>query len=121
MLRRCRSGRASNVVESRVLHQSRQEIQDTGLTLSLTGTGGLRLDECAESIRDAVHGVLQASLSADGYAKVLGCCLVNGFLGELLDGRKVMNEHSYNFRLFGVPDCEQPWAFTFFGHHLCIA
>lgn len=83
--------------------------------------GGLRLDECAENVRDAVHAVLRASLSADGYAKVLGCCLVNGFLGGLLNGDRVMNEHSYNFRLFGVPDCDQPWALTFFGHHLCIA
>lgn len=81
----------------------------------------MRLDECAENVRDAVHAVLRASLSADGYAKVLGCCLVNGFLGGLLNGDRVMNEHSYNFRLFGVPDCDQPWALTFFGHHLCIA
>lgn len=72
--------------------------------------GGLRLDECPERVRDAVHDVLKASFSQTGYAKVLGCCLTNGFLGHLVNGRKVLNEHSYNFRLFGAPSLNQPWA-----------
>jgi Protein of unknown function (DUF3500) len=83
--------------------------------------GGLRLDECAEPMREAVHEVLKASFSEAGYAKVLGCCLTNGFLGHLVNGPKVLNEHSYNFRLFGNPSLDQPWGCTFFGHHLCIA
>jgi hypothetical protein len=68
-----------------------------------------------------VHGVLQASLSSAGYAKVLGCCLTNDFLGDLVNGKSVLNEHSYNFRLFGHPSLHQPWAYTFFGHYLCLA
>ena len=32
-----------------------------------------------------------------------------------------MNEHSYNFRLFGQPSITKPWGYTFFGHHLCLA
>jgi hypothetical protein len=72
-------------------------------------------------VRDAVHEVLKASFSEAGYAKVLGCCLTNGFLGHLVNGPKVLNEHSYNFRLFGRPSLDQPWGYTFFGHHLCLA
>ena len=83
--------------------------------------GGIRLDECPEELQRAVHAILRVSLSPSGYAKVLGCCLVNGFLGELVNGKKVMNEHSYNFRLFGHPSSVEPWGFTFFGHHLCLA
>lgn len=85
--------------------------------------GGLRLDECSQSIRDAVHTVLKASLSSEGYEKTLGCCLTNAFLGHLVHGPRVLNEHSYNFRLFGKPSIEQhqPWGYTFFGHHLCLA
>jgi len=64
---------------------------------------------------------MKASFSSHGYEKVLGCCLTNGFLGHLVNGRKVLNEHSYNFRLFGQPDLEKPWGYTFFGHHLCLA
>jgi hypothetical protein len=83
--------------------------------------GGLRLDECSQDVQESVHKLLRASLSPKGYEKLRGCCLINGFLGGLIDGLKVMNEHSYNFRLFGQPDKINPWAFTFFGHHLCLA
>jgi Protein of unknown function (DUF3500) len=82
--------------------------------------GGLRLDECSKTIQSAVHELLRSSLSASGYYKLLGCCQINDFLGGLIDGKRVFNLHSYNFRLFGVPDLIKPWAFTFFGHHLCI-
>ena len=83
--------------------------------------GGLRLDECPEPVQEAVHELLKASFSEAGYAKVLGCCLTNGFLGHLVNGPKVLNVHSYNFRLFGTPSLSQPWGYTFFGHHLCLA
>ncbi|CAO1624516.1 unnamed protein product [Jaminaea pallidilutea] len=72
-----------------------------------------------------VNPVLQASLSTAGYSKAHGCMLTNAFLGELVNGRKVLNEHSYNFRLFlpadRQPSLQAPWGWTFFGHHLCIA
>jgi hypothetical protein len=83
--------------------------------------GGLRLDECSEAVQVAAHALLKASFSEAGYIKVLGCCLTNGFLGCLVNGPKVLNEHSYNFRLFGPPSLDQPWGYTFFGHHLCLA
>ena len=83
--------------------------------------GGLRLDEVSKEIQDAIHNVIKASTSKDGYEKIWGCCLTNGFLGHLVNGRGVLNEHSFNFRLFGTHGLEKPWGFTFFGHHLCIA
>jgi hypothetical protein len=82
--------------------------------------GGLRLDECTKNIQDAVHGLMKASTSKAGYEKIRGCCLTNDFLGELVNGRGVCNEHSYNFRLFGEPSLTKPWGYTFFGHHLCL-
>ncbi|KAG8664268.1 hypothetical protein FPOAC2_14200 [Fusarium poae] len=83
--------------------------------------GGLRLDECSPDIQTAVHNILRSSMSLEGYQKVHGCCIVNKFLGELVGGSRVLNEHSYNFRLFGRPSLTQPWGYTFFGHHLCLA
>lgn len=68
-----------------------------------------------------MHDLLRTSFSEKGYAKVYGCCLTNDFLGHLVNGKKVLNEHSYNFRLFGKPSTTEPWGFTFFGHHLCVA
>jgi hypothetical protein len=45
---------------------------------------------------------------------------INGFLGELVQGTKVMNEYSYNFVMFGEPSTTQPWGWSFYGHHLCL-
>lgn len=52
--------------------------------------------------------------------------LTNQFLGELVNGTKVLNADSYNFRLFlplktRQPSQTDPWGWTFFGHHLCLA
>lgn len=83
--------------------------------------GGLRLDESSEGVREGVHAVLRASLSPAGYEKTVGCCRTNHFLGQLVNGERVLNEDSYNFRLFGSPEVQRPWGYTFFGHHLCLA
>ncbi|GAA5854789.1 hypothetical protein JCM8547_004072 [Rhodosporidiobolus lusitaniae] len=88
--------------------------------------GGIRLDETTEKNRTLIHNILKASLSPDGYAKAHGCMLTNHFLGELVNGTAVLNEHSYNFRLFlptdtRRPSVTKPWGFSFFGHHLCLS
>lgn len=88
--------------------------------------GGIRLDETRSEVQDAIHAILAASLSKEGYAKAVGCTLTNEFLGSLVDGLKVLNRHSYNFRLFlptstRQPSLTAPWGWTFFGHHLCLA
>lgn len=89
-------------------------------------SGGIRLDETRGEVQDLILGVLEASLSPAGYKKAIGCTLTNHFLGELVNGPAVLNKHSYNFRLFVPPkthrpSLEQPWGWTFFGHHLCLA
>lgn len=45
---------------------------------------------------------------------------INHFLGELVQSPSVMNEHSYNFVIFGVPSTTSPWGISFYGHHLCL-
>lgn len=82
---------------------------------------GLRLDKYSPEIQTTIHTILKASTSKQGYEKILGCCLTNDFLGHLTNGKRVLNEHSYNFRLFGIPSMTQPFGYTFFGHHLCLA
>jgi hypothetical protein len=82
--------------------------------------GGIRLDETSTNTQQLIHDILKASLSPAGYHKALGCTLTNAFLGHLINGQSVLNEHSYNFRLFGTPSLTEPWGFSFFGHHLCL-
>jgi hypothetical protein len=81
---------------------------------------GLRLDELSATLRDAILAVLQASMSAKGYAKARGAMRTNAFLGELVNAPRVMNQYSYNFSLFGEPSRTQPWGWSLFGHHLCL-
>ena len=81
---------------------------------------GLRLDELGAKLRDAILAVLRASMSPKGFAKARGAMRTNGFLGELVNAPRVMNEYSYNFSLFGEPSTTQPWGWSLFGHHLCL-
>ena len=81
---------------------------------------GIRLDELESSIRDNILAILQSTLSPEGYQKAISAMRINGFLGELVNGTAVMNEHSYNFVLFGTPSTTSAWGFSFYGHHLCL-
>ena len=75
---------------------------------------GLRLEEVRPAVREAILAVLQASLSAQGYQRARDLMRINHFLGELVNGPRVMNEYSYNFCLFGDPSATAPWGWSFF-------
>ncbi|KAK0258429.1 hypothetical protein B0A54_05982 [Friedmanniomyces endolithicus] len=81
---------------------------------------GLRLEDMTETLREAVHTLLKASLSPEGYQKVRTAMLMNAFLGDLTHLTNVMNANSYHFCLFGSPSPSTPWGFNLFGHHLCL-
>ncbi|KAK9454015.1 hypothetical protein V1511DRAFT_512455 [Dipodascopsis uninucleata] len=81
---------------------------------------GIRLDEVSPEVQNAVHNILRTTLSPEGYEKALAAMKINHFLGELVQGQKVMNIHSYNFVLFGEASEERPWGFSCYGHHLCL-
>ncbi|KAK4128204.1 hypothetical protein N657DRAFT_584939 [Parathielavia appendiculata] len=81
---------------------------------------GIRLDEVNPATRAAALALLEATLSPEGYAKALAAMRINGFLGDLVNSPRVMNEFSYNLVLFGAPSETFPWGFSFYGHHLCL-
>ncbi len=81
---------------------------------------GLRLDEIRPALREAILGVLRASMSATGFEKARDCMRMNHFLGQLVNAPMIMNEYSYNFLMFGTPSPSEPWGWNFYGHHLCL-
>lgn len=81
---------------------------------------GLRLDEVEPPVRDAVLGVVEASLSAEGFELVRNLMRINGFLGDLVELPLLMNEFSYNFALYGEPSETDPWGWQLFGHHAAL-
>lgn len=86
----------------------------------LINPNGLRLEELSPALREAILAVLRASLSPVGFHKARGCMQTNAFLGELCDVPTIMNEWSYNFLLFGLPDARKPWGWSLYGHHLAL-
>jgi hypothetical protein len=81
---------------------------------------GLRLDEIGEALRDPILEVMRASLSPAGFERSRNLMRINGFLGELVEAPRVMNEFSYNFNLFGTPSLHEPFGWSLYGHHLCL-
>ena len=81
---------------------------------------GLRLDYVSAQVREAVTGLMKASLGPKGYAKIEQTRSTNLHLGELYDLRNIMNEWSYHFLLYGTPSTVEPWGWSIYGHHLSV-
>lgn len=87
----------------------------------LINSFGIRLEFTTPAVREAIMSLLRATMSPDGYAKATSAMRINGFLGSCCNISNIMNEHSYNFLLFGTPSTTEPWAWSLYGHHLCIS
>jgi hypothetical protein len=81
---------------------------------------GLRLEDLAPDVADAVLDMVRASLSPEGWDLVSGAMSLNGYLGELVGLPTVMNDRSYQVSLFGTPSREGPWGWQLFGHHVAV-
>ena len=81
---------------------------------------GLRLEDLASEAVDAILGLVRASLSPEGYDRVLEAMELNGYLGELVDLPALMNDRSYWFSLFGEPAVDGSWGWQLFGHHVAV-
>ncbi|MEG3615235.1 DUF3500 domain-containing protein [Isoptericola haloaureus] len=81
---------------------------------------GLRLEELSPEIVEATLGVVRASLSPEGYDRVVEAMELNGYLGDLVDLPELMNDRSYWFSLFGKPSTSGAWGWQLFGHHVAV-
>ncbi|KAL2826240.1 hypothetical protein BDW59DRAFT_161077 [Aspergillus cavernicola] len=79
---------------------------------------GIRLEDMAEDTVQAILGLVRASTSPTGYARLMGAMQTNAFLGELCNATTIMNQRSYQFSLYGTPSRAEPWGYSLFGHHL---
>jgi hypothetical protein len=81
---------------------------------------GLRLEFQSTAVREAALALVRASLSPAGYQLAHRMMLINGYLGEVVDLREILNEFSYNLALYGEPDPVAPWGWQLFGHHVAL-
>ncbi|KAF2864782.1 hypothetical protein BDV95DRAFT_291757 [Massariosphaeria phaeospora] len=84
---------------------------------------GVRLEDVPPSTTFSIHRLIAASLSPEGYAKAVSAMRINDFLGTLVSLPRILNQHSYNFLLFGTPSSSpsSPWGWLLYGHHLCLS
>lgn len=81
---------------------------------------GLRLETLDEATVSSIMDVMRASLSPEGFDRVLAAMDLNGLLGDLTDLRPILNERSYWFSIFGTPSDTEPWGWQLFGHHVAL-
>ena len=81
---------------------------------------GLRLEFQTPEVQQAALGLVQASLSHEGYELVHRMMVINGFLGEVVGLESILNEFSYNIAMYGVPDPVAPWGWQLYGHHAAL-
>jgi hypothetical protein len=81
---------------------------------------GLRLEDQRIETVNAIHDVLRASLSPEGYDRIHEAMQLNAYLGELVDLPSIMNAQSYWFSIFGEPSATEPWGWQLYGHHVAL-
>ena len=80
---------------------------------------GVRLEDLTEDQVEAILGVLEASLSPEGFERVREAMALNGFLGELTALPTILNDRSYWFSVYGEPGSDA-WGWQLFGHHVAV-
>jgi Protein of unknown function (DUF3500) len=81
---------------------------------------GVMLEDLTPEARRLGLGLLQASLSARGFAQARDIMRLNGLLGELTGRHDEYAEWLYFLSFFGEPGEDRPWAWQLDGHHLCL-
>lgn len=82
---------------------------------------GLRMGDLSEEQQAAVYGVLEATLSAEGYQRVVDQVVGDEVLkGQDGGGNLIFGADEYYFSILGTPSATDPWMWQFGGHHLAI-
>ena len=79
---------------------------------------GLMLEDLAPAQRDAALRLMEATLSARGFAQARDIMRLNGLLVEITGQTADYGEWPYFITLFGTPSGDAPWGWQIDGHHL---
>jgi Protein of unknown function (DUF3500) len=83
---------------------------------------GLFLEDLDDTRREAVMGLVRASLSSKGFVDVQTTMRLNAALGQLIDQyHDTLTQWAYWITLFGEPSVDDPWGWQMFGHHVCVS
>lgn len=86
--------------------------------------GGLTIGEMRPDQVVLMHTMLNAGLSARGYAKAASIMALEAYLVELEQARGRANRFhglpNYRIAIFGEPAVDGTWGWRIHGHHLCL-
>lgn len=82
---------------------------------------GLRLGDLSQEQRDAVYAILAATLSPEGYQRVVDQVVGDEILKSTDGGGNlIFGQDEYYFSILGTPSATEPWMWQFGGHHLAV-
>ena len=81
---------------------------------------GLPLGDLNEEQRDAVMALLMATLSEAGFSKTIDIIALEDVLAVLENNPERRNPDLYHLCVFGDPEADGTWAWSFEGHHLSM-
>lgn len=82
---------------------------------------GLRMGDLGEEQKAAVYGVVEATLSPEGYQRVVDQVIGDEVLkNQGGGGNLIFGQDEYYFSILGTPSSTDPWLWQFGGHHLAI-
>ena len=81
---------------------------------------GVMLEDLPPATRQLGLGLLEACLSARGFAQARDIMRLNRLLAEVTGLTDDFGEWPYFLSFYGEPSAERPWAWQIDGHHLCL-
>jgi Protein of unknown function (DUF3500) len=81
---------------------------------------GVMLEDLPPATRKLGLRLLEASLSARGFAQARDIMRLNRLLAEVTGLPDDFGEWPYFLSFYGEPSAERPWAWQIDGHHLCL-
>jgi uncharacterized protein DUF3500 len=81
---------------------------------------GVSLDTMSPAQRDRALGLLQATLSAQGFETARGVMKLNEVIREITGRDEEYGEWLYWLSVMGTPSDEAPWGWQIDGHHLIV-
>ncbi len=99
----------------------KQRVNWSNLPTGIYQRSGLRMGDLSQAQRDAVYAVLAATLSPEGYQRVLDQVASDEALKSSDGGGNlIFGQDEYYFSILGTPSATEPWMWQFGGHHLAI-
>lgn len=81
---------------------------------------GIPLRDLNEDQRAAALALLEAGLSARGFAQARDIMRVSGYVQELMNDPSIYGENLYFVNVFGAPSSTEPWGWQVDGYHLVV-